>query len=75
MHPVEFFIWLLPPDPERIGATPRRSGWRMSRDYAERHYPGVTCIESSRQVIWCPDGPEEFLHFNWVNTGAPGKTE
>jgi hypothetical protein len=75
MHPVEFFLWILSPDPERIGAKPWRSRWRMSREYAEKHYPGATCIESSREVVWCPESPEEFVHFNWVNTGAPGKTE
>ena len=61
MHPVEFYLWLLPPDPERIGAKPRRSRWRMSRAYAEAHYPGATCIESSREIIMCPDTPEEVL--------------
>jgi len=75
MRPVEFYLWMLPPDPERIGAKPRRSRWRMSREYAEKHYPGATCIESSRQVILCPDGQNEFVHFNWVNTGTPGKRE
>jgi len=75
MHPVEFYLWMLPPDPERLGAKPRRSSWRMSREYAAVHYPGATCIESSRQVIWCPDGPKEFVHFNWVNTGTPGKRD
>jgi hypothetical protein len=48
----------------------------MSREYAEKHYPGATRIERSREVVWCPEGPEEFVHFNWVNTGTPvGGTE
>jgi hypothetical protein len=63
MHPVEFFLWILPPDPARMdrrGRKPRRSRWRMSREYAEKHYPGATCVESSRVVIMCPDGPHEY---------------
>jgi len=71
----ELFLWVLPPDPERIGAKPRRSRWSMSREYAEKHYPGATCVQSSLQVIYCPNGPDEFVHFNWVNTGSPRKGE
>jgi hypothetical protein len=47
----------------------------MSREYAEKHYPGATRIERSREVVWCPEGPEEFVHFNWVNTGTPGRRD
>ena len=77
MRPVEFFNWMLPPDPERLNGKPRRSRWKMSREYAEQHFPGATCIESTRQVILCPETAEEryALSFHWVNTGTPGKPD
>ena len=70
MHPAESFSGC-----SRIGAKARRSRWRMSREYAAKHYPGATCIESSREEVGCPERLEEFVHFNWVNTGTPGKRE
>lgn len=74
MQPVEFFNWMVPPDPEQIDGNWRRSRWKMSREYAHQHYPGATCIESTRQVINCPESEAEryALGFAWVNSGAPG---
>ncbi len=48
MKQVEFFLWMLPPDPWRKKPSPSR--WKMSREDAAAKYPGATPILSSREV-------------------------
>jgi hypothetical protein len=57
MHPEEFFTWWLPP--AYISDKWHRSRWKMTRRQA-RAYPGAEIDESTREVRWLPDGPDEF---------------
>jgi hypothetical protein len=65
MHPEEFFNWWLPPEPGRVGGRWHKSQWKMTREQA-RMYPGAEIDESSKEVRWLPDGPEEY-----DTTGGP----
>ena len=63
MHPEEFFTWWLPPAYAR--GRWHRSRWKMTREQA-RAYPGAKIDESTKEVIWLPDGPHE-----WDTAGGP----
>ena len=59
MHPEEFFNWWLPPD--RPTGRWHKSGWKMTRKQA-RAYPGAERDDSTKEIRWLPDGPDEFDH-------------
>ena len=71
MKQVEFYRWWLPPD--RMNKKPRLSSWKMSREEAEKRYPGATPDERTREVRDCPETPEEF-QYNQM-TGSAGHRE
>lgn len=53
---VEFYNWLLPPD--AWNKKPRLSRWKMSRQEAEKRYPGAEPDLSTREVRDCPEPGE-----------------
>jgi hypothetical protein len=59
MHPEEFFNWWLPPD--RPTGRWHKSGWKMTREQA-RAYPDAERDDSTKEIRWLPDGPDEFDH-------------
>jgi hypothetical protein len=58
MPQVEFFRWLLPPD--KWNKRPHLSRWKMSREEAEKRYPGATPDLMSREVGELPE-PGEYV--------------
>ena len=67
MKSVEYYLWMLPPDPWRRKPSP--STYKMDRETAEKRYPGATPILSSREVRNCPETPEEALANQMVGYG------
>ena len=57
MHPEEFFSWWLPPD--RLGGRWQKSLSKMTREQARAH-PGAERDDSSKEIRWLPDGPDEY---------------
>lgn len=49
---VEYFRWMLPPD--AWCKRPHKSRWDMTREDAERNYPGATPILATRNVRSLP---------------------
>lgn len=58
MREVEFFFWMLPPDPTRRRTAPYRSRWAMTREDAA-HIVGATPITASREVRLIPETAAE----------------
>lgn len=65
MKRVEFFTWMLPPDPWR--KKPSSSSYKMDRETAEKRHPGATPILSTLEVRELPDKPEEMT----IPAGSP----
>lgn len=59
MKQVEFYNWVLPPD--AWNKKPHLSRWKMSREEAEKRYPGATPDERTREVRDCPEDNGEAL--------------
>lgn len=53
MKKVEFYTWMLPPDPWR--RKPQPSTYKMDRETAEKRYPGAEPILSTLEVRELPE--------------------
>ncbi len=56
MKKVDFYTWMLPPDPWRRKPSP--STYKMDRETAEKRYPGATPILTTLEVRNCPETAE-----------------
>ena len=59
MKSVDFYKWWLPPNPWHKKR--HLSSWTMTREYAEKTYPGAEPDLSTLEVRWCPEDNGEAI--------------